>query len=108
MLPFVAAGVLTFLIGFGDRLHLRSEQVAGYGFLFGIPWAWLVDRGWFEHVHSRFVQSLIDYAVILWIPAILYSACLWLLLVSRSRASLLASILLGVTSPFHSTSRIAV
>ena len=79
-LPLVAAGVLTFLIGFGDRLHLRSEQVAGYGFLFGIPWAWLLDRGWFEHVHSRFVQSLIDYAVILWIPAILYSACLWLLL----------------------------
>jgi len=79
-LPLVAAGVLTFLISFGDRLHLRSEQVAGYGFLFGIPWAWLLDRGWFEHVHSRFVQSLIDYAVILWIPAILYSACLWLLL----------------------------
>jgi hypothetical protein len=80
VLPFVTAGVLTFLIGFADRLHLRSERFAGYGFLFGIPWAWLVDRGWFEHVHSRFAQSLVGYAVVLWIPAILYSACLWLLL----------------------------
>jgi hypothetical protein len=89
-LPFVTAGVLTFLIGFADRLHLRSERIAGYSFLFATPWAWLLDHDWFGYVHSPFVQSLISYAVILWIPAILYSACLWLLLQSlgiRARRS---------------------
>jgi hypothetical protein len=70
-LPFAAAAVLTVLINFADRLHLRLERFAGYGFLFGAPWAWLLDRDWFGNVHSRWGQSLIGYAVILWIPALL-------------------------------------
>lgn len=80
--PFAVAAVLTILISFADRLHLRLERVAGYGFLFATPWAWLLDHDWFGnvHVHSRWVESLIDDAVILWIPALLYSASLWLLL----------------------------
>lgn len=32
--PLAAATVLTVLIGSADRLHLRSERIAGYGFLF--------------------------------------------------------------------------
>ena len=79
-LPFATAAVLTVLISFADRLHLRLERMAGYGFLFATPWAWLVDHDWFGSVHSRWVASLITYAVLLWIPALLYSACLWLLL----------------------------
>src|SRR5215831_19802552 len=75
--PFAIATVLTLLIGFAHRLHLHSEHVAGYGFLFSTPWAWLLDHNWFGNVHSRWLQSLIGYAVILWIPAVLYSACLW-------------------------------
>ena len=78
--PFVAATALTVLISSADRFHLRSERIAGYGFLFGTPWAWLLDHDWFGNVHSRWVQSLITYAVVLWIPALLYFACLWLLL----------------------------
>jgi len=88
VVPFVVATVLTVLISSADRLHLRSERIAGYGFLFGAPWAWLLDHDWFGSIHSRWLQSLITYAVILWIPAMLYSACLWLLLrLLRLRAS---------------------
>ena len=78
--PFATATVLTVPISSADRLHLRSERIAGYGFLFGTPWAWLLDHDWLRNVHSRWIESLITYAVILWIPALLYSACLWLLL----------------------------
>jgi hypothetical protein len=79
-LPFAAATVLTVLISSSDRFHLRSERIAGFGFLFATPWAWLLDHDWFGSVHSRWVESLITYAVVLWIPALLYFACLWLLL----------------------------
>jgi hypothetical protein len=79
-LPFVAATVLTLLVSFADRFHLRSQRIAGYGFLFGTPWAWLLDHDWYGNDHSRWVELLITYAVILWIPALLYFTCLWLLL----------------------------
>jgi len=78
--PFIIAAALTLLVVSADRLHLRREHIAGCAFLFGTPWAWLLDRGWFGSIQSRWAESLISYAVILWIPAVLYSACLWLLL----------------------------
>jgi hypothetical protein len=71
-LPFAVAALLTVLVSLADRLGLNLERVAGYGFLFATPWAWLLDRG-------RFGAPLISYAVILWIPALLYSCCMWLL-----------------------------
>lgn len=71
-LPFAVAGLLTVLAIFADRLSLNLERIAGYAFLFGTPWAWLLDRAWFG-------ATLISYAAILWIPALLYSCCLWLL-----------------------------
>src|SRR5215467_8253387 len=77
--PLAIAAALTILISLSDRLYLRSERIAGYGFLFGTPWAWLLDREWFGHVHNRQLESFITYAVVLWIPALLYSSCLWLL-----------------------------
>jgi len=55
-LPFAAAAALTVLINVADRLHLRREHIAGYGFLFATPWAWLLDRGWFGDVRSRWAQ----------------------------------------------------
>jgi hypothetical protein len=63
-------------------MHTNREHIAGYGFLFAIPWAWLLDRGWFGNVHSRWLEELVGYVIILWIPALLYSGCLWLLLVT--------------------------
>jgi hypothetical protein len=78
--PFMTATVLTVLTISAHRLHLRREHIAGYGFLFFTLWAWLLNHVWFGNVHSRLLQSMITYAVVLWMPAILYSACLWLFL----------------------------
>jgi hypothetical protein len=78
-LPVSTATVLTILINFADRFHFRPRRIVGYGFAFGTPWAWLVDHDWYGNVHSRWVESLILYAVILWIPARLYFTSLWLL-----------------------------
>ena len=77
-LPFAIAAALNVLSLAADRLHLRREHVAGYGFLFFTPWAWLLDHGWLPHVHSRWMMALVGYLVILWIPAALYSCCIWL------------------------------
>ena len=79
-LPFLVAAGLTAFLTLADRLHLRQEHIAGFAFLFGAPWSWLLDHDWFGNDHSRWIESLIAYAVILWIPALLYSACLWVLL----------------------------
>src|SRR5712692_4990081 len=58
----------------------HREHVAGYGFLFATPWAWLLDHPrWLGNVHNRSLMALIGYVLFLWIPASLYSGCLWLL-----------------------------
>jgi hypothetical protein len=78
-LPFAIAAVLNVLINVARPLHWRSEHVAGYCFLFGAPWSWLLDHGWFGPFDSRWLI-----VILLWVPAVLYSACLWLLVrVSR-------------------------
>jgi hypothetical protein len=77
--PFAVAAVLTVLMSVADRFHLRSQRIAGYGFAFASPWSWLLDHDWYGSDHSRWVDSLIIQAVILWMPALLYSFCLWLL-----------------------------
>ena len=86
--PFIIAAVLTVLMNTVDRVHLH--RVDAYGFLFGLPWAWLLDRGWFGFVQSRWGEIVLSYLVILWLPALLYSLCLWLSLrgfrLSRHRA----------------------
>ena len=79
-MPFAAATVLTILVSFGKGLRLTSEQIAGSVFPFFAPWAWLLDRDWFGEVHSRLFESLISFAFVLWIPAALYAACLWLVI----------------------------
>jgi hypothetical protein len=79
-LPVSVAALLTLLASLCRPLHLECQRIGGYCFLFGTPWSWLLDRGWFDNTHSRWVEVLIGGAVILWIPALLYSGCLWLLL----------------------------
>jgi hypothetical protein len=78
-LPFGIAAVLNvFLLGV-DRQH--GQHVAGYCFLFFAPWAWLLDHSWFGAVHNRWLNELLGYTLLLWIPAALYSSCIWLILV---------------------------
>jgi hypothetical protein len=44
--------MLMILMAGADRSHLFREHIAGYGFLFTTPWAWLIDWGGFPAVHS--------------------------------------------------------
>ena len=78
-LPFLIAALLTILIAGADRFHLPLQHIAGYGFMFGVPWAWLIDRGWLPTFHNYWLRAAIGYLFILWIPATLYSISIWLL-----------------------------
>lgn len=82
-LPLAIATALNVLMVAANKLHLHREHIVGYGFLFALPWAWVLDAGWFGsalgRVHTLWMQSLVGYAIILWIPALLYSLCLWFL-----------------------------
>ena len=79
MLPFVVAAVLNVVVAIAPPMHWRSEHLAGYCFLFGTPWAWLLDRGWFGATNSRLLNTILAALIILWIPAFLYSGCIWLI-----------------------------
>ena len=81
VVPFVTAAILNILLVVADRQHWRTEHIAGYCFLFGTPWAWLLDRGWVPDYHHYWLRLFSGYAIILWIPATLYSGFLWLLFV---------------------------
>src|SRR4029077_11604778 len=84
--PFAVAAASNVLVNIARPLHWRSEHVAGYCFLFATPWAWLLDRGWFGPFENRWLDTLMGYLILIWIPALLYSGCLWLLLrVNRVR-----------------------
>jgi hypothetical protein len=63
--------------------YLYRQHVVGYGFLFATPWAWLLDPV-FRNVHNR--EAWFAYAIFLWIPAMLYSVYLWMLLVGLEQA----------------------
>lgn len=78
--PFAVAAALNVLVNIARPLHWRTEHVAGYCFLFATPWGWLLDRGWVGPIHSRWLDALMAYLILLWFPAMLYSACLWLLM----------------------------
>ena len=77
-IPFVVAATLNVLDIIARPLHWRAEHIDGYCFLFGTPWGWLLDNGWIGAVDSKWLDAVIAYLVILWIPALLYSGCLWL------------------------------
>ena len=78
-LPLAAAFTLTVLLNVPLRFHLNRQHFAGYSFLFGRPWAWLLDRGP-SGAPTHWMRGIASYAVVLWLPAFLYCICLWLLL----------------------------
>jgi hypothetical protein len=82
-LPFAFALVINILV-YADW---HSERIAGYGFLFATPWGWLLDRDWFfGHPIAHWANTLETLFVILWGPALLYSACLCALMWILERA----------------------
>lgn len=83
--PFVVAGVLNALLLAPERFHWHGEHIAAYAFLFGSPWAWLLDRGWIPFPHNRFLLHVLGFGILLWVPAALYSCCIWLLLAGVRR-----------------------
>lgn len=81
-LPLAVAAVLTVLNFLAYPLHLPlwPQKIAGLGFLFPHPWAWLLDHDWFGYQGLRPpAQLIIAYAIFFWIPAMLYSGCVVLL-----------------------------
>jgi hypothetical protein len=67
-----------------EHLHLRLVYIARYGFVFSGPWVWLVNVADITNrlnVRNRWLGGFITYVALLWIPAVLYSVCVWLLLV---------------------------
>ena len=79
-LPFVVAATLNVLDIIARPLHWRGEHIDGYCFLFLTPWAWLLDNGWIGSVNSKWLDEVIAYLIILWIPALLYSVSLWIVI----------------------------
>lgn len=80
-LPFLVAASLNVLVCFADNLHLRIEHFAGLGFLFAAPWGWLLEHDWyFGHHPAQWVDNVVSYVAVLWIPALLYALSLWLLI----------------------------
>lgn len=84
-IPFGIAALLNILSVASDPLQLRSEHIAGYAFLFSAPWAWLLDQIWIPDRHHHWLQMIFGYTIILWIPALLYSTCIWLLFAGIAR-----------------------
>ena len=80
MMPFGMAATLNTVVAIARPMHWRTEHVAGYCFLFMTPWAWLLDRGWIPGIQSKILNSILAALFILWIPALLYSASIWLIL----------------------------
>jgi len=74
---FCVAFVLNLLSLATYRLHWNPEHVARYGFLFAIPWAWILD-GLFVSIHSRCSPRCTDTQYCLWVPALCIQPCLWL------------------------------
>ena len=82
--PFAIAALLNAIMVGVEHLHLRLDYIARYGFVFCGPWAWLVNFADITnrlHVQNRWLAGFITYVALLWIPAVLYSVCVWLLLV---------------------------
>lgn|SRR5579862_2856777 len=75
-LPFGIAGTLT-VLSLARPLHGR-HKLEICGFLFGAPWAWLLDQGWFGAISRKWLGMIVGYLILLWIPALLYSCCFWL------------------------------
>jgi hypothetical protein len=81
--PLGVAGLLNVLMVGDEYLHLRLGYIARYGFVFAGPWGRFVDIANITNrvsVQNEWLRGFISYAALLWIPAVLYSVCVWLLL----------------------------
>ena len=88
--PFAIAALLNAIMVGVEHFHLRLNYIARYWIVFSGPWAWLVDFADITNrlnVQSRWLRGFITYVDLLWIPAVLYSICVWLLLVILSIAT---------------------
>jgi hypothetical protein len=66
-----------------DHFRLRLDLIARYGLAFSGPWARIVNVADITNrldVQNGWLRGFIAYVGLLWIPAILYSVCVWLLL----------------------------
>lgn len=83
-LPFAIAALLNAIMVGVDHLHLHLDYIARYGFVFSGPWNGLVNFADITNrlnVQNAWLRGFILFVALLWIPAVLYSACVWLLLV---------------------------
>ncbi len=82
--PFAIAALLNALMVGVEHLHLRLGYIARYGFVFSGPWGRPVNFADITNhlnVQNRWLGGFLTYVALLWIPAVLYSVCVWLLLV---------------------------
>lgn len=82
--PFAFAALLNAVMVGVEHLHLRLDYIARYGLAFPGPWAWVVNVADITNhlnVQNGWLRGFIIYVALLWIPAALYSVCLWVLLV---------------------------
>lgn len=82
--PLAIAALLNAVMLGVEYVHLRLDYIARYGLIFPGPWAWLVNVADITNhlnVQNRWLAGVIFYVALLWIPAVLYSVCFWLLLV---------------------------
>jgi hypothetical protein len=77
--PFFIAAALNVLMVASDHYHWRTAAVARYSFLFGVPWARVLGEIPMPNPESHALQVILGYGIVLWIPAALYSLCLWIL-----------------------------
>jgi len=84
-IPFAVAALLNILSLAAVQLRLDSEHIGSHIFLFAAPWSWLLDLFWIPDRHHLRLQVLFGYAILLWIPAMLYSTCIWLLFVGFAK-----------------------
>jgi hypothetical protein len=83
-IPFAIAALLNALMVGVEHLHLRLDYIARYGFVFSGPWVWLegiTDITNHVNVQNGWLRGFLAYVTLLWIPAVLYAVCVWLLLV---------------------------
>jgi len=84
-IPFAVAALLNILSVAAIPLRLNSEHIGSRIFLFAAPWSWLLDLLWMPDRHHHRLQMFFGYAILLWVPALLYSTCIWLLFVGFAK-----------------------
>jgi hypothetical protein len=83
--PFAIAALLNAVMVGVEHHHLALGYIARYGLVFSGPWVGFVNAfNITNHLNSQseWLKGFLFYVALLWIPAMLYSACISLLLVA--------------------------